>query len=102
MTARVGVLSRELAASLVLVAALAAPRAAHACYVCMSGRDDDSARAFMLGSVFLSVLPFALFGGIAVWIWRRMRAAERAATDASRDRQNGSASDGDEIGARPV
>jgi hypothetical protein len=44
----------------------------------MSGRDDDSGRAFLLGSVLLSLLPFALFGGVGVFIWRRVRAAERA------------------------
>jgi len=69
---------RRLAAAAVVAVAVAAPRAAQACYVCMSGRDDDSGRAFLLGSVLLSLLPFALFGGIGVFVWRRVRAAERA------------------------
>jgi hypothetical protein len=69
---------RRLAAGTVVAIAVAAPRASQACYVCMSGRDDDSGRAFMLGSVLLSLLPFALFGGIGVFVWRRVRAAERA------------------------
>ena len=69
---------RRAAAALVVAAAAVAPRAAHACYVCMSGRSDSSSRAFMLGSVLLSTLPFALFGGIGVFVWRRLRALERA------------------------
>jgi hypothetical protein len=77
---------RALAAALVVAAALAGPRAAHACYVCMSGRDDDSGRAFLLGSVALSLLPFALFGGIGLFLWRRFRAAERTEADAYRKR----------------
>jgi len=68
---------RRVAAALLVAAAVAAPRAAQACYVCMSGRSDSSSRAFMLGSVLLSVLPFALFGGIGVFVWRRFRALER-------------------------
>jgi hypothetical protein len=52
----------------------------------MSGRDDDSSRAFMLGSVLLSLLPFALFGGIGVFVWRRVRAAERERVQASEAR----------------
>lgn len=70
---------RSLAAGLLAAAVVAAPPAAQACYVCMSGRDDDSGRAFLLGSVLLSLLPFALFGGIGFFLWRRVRAAERAA-----------------------
>jgi hypothetical protein len=69
---------RRLAAGAVVALVLAAPRAAQACFVCMSGRDDDSGRAFLFGSVLLSLLPFALFGGIGLFVWRRVRAAERA------------------------
>ncbi|HEX2485680.1 MAG TPA: hypothetical protein VHQ66_10285, partial [Myxococcota bacterium] len=95
---------RGVVAALVVTLALAAPRVAHACYVCMSGREDDSGRAFLLGSVLLSVLPFALFGGIALWIWRRVRAAERerAASEPPRGAARVPAPDGEEIGARPV
>lgn len=72
------------AGALVVAAAAAAPRAAQACYVCMSGRSDESAAAFLLGSVGLSLLPFATFGGIGVYLWRRFRAAERERADAER------------------
>jgi hypothetical protein len=58
-----------------------APRAADACAVCMSGRDDDTQRAFLLGTILLSTLPLALIGGLALWLRRRARAA--AARDAA-------------------
>jgi hypothetical protein len=65
-----------------LVAVLAAlPRAAGACAVCMSGREDDNQRAFLAGTILLSTLPVALIGGIAWWVRRRAReiAAQEAA-----------------------
>ena len=67
-----------LSAALVALA-LALPGAAQACAVCMSGREDDTQRAFLLGTLLLSALPFFLIGGLAYWIRRRARflAAER-------------------------
>jgi hypothetical protein len=73
-----------LAGALAAAVAAAAPRAAQACYVCMSGREDETGTAFLLGSVALSLLPFATFGGIGVYLWRRVRAAERARAGAER------------------
>jgi hypothetical protein len=51
------------------------PGAAAACAVCTSGRDDDTQRAFLLGTILLSTLPLALIGGIALWLRRRAREA---------------------------
>jgi hypothetical protein len=62
-----------LATSLSISLALALPRVASACYVCISGRDDDSQRAFIAGSILLSVLPFFTFGGIGWYVRRRSR-----------------------------
>lgn len=61
--------------------ALAAPGAALACAMCVSGRDDDVQAAFAIGSAFLSVLPLLLIGGGVLWLRRRARriAAEEAA-----------------------
>ena len=39
----------------------------------MSGRDDDTQRAFLMGTLLLSTLPFFLIGGLAWWIRRRAR-----------------------------
>jgi hypothetical protein len=55
---------------------LLAPRASEACAVCLAGREDDTQRAFLLGTLLLSTLPFAVFGGIGLVIWRRMRRIE--------------------------
>lgn len=66
-----------------LPAALALlPRAADACTVCLSGRDDDTARAFLVGSLVLSALPLAIVGGIAWWIRRRAHAVEGRESEA--------------------
>jgi len=74
--------SRRLAALLPVPVLAALPRAAEACAVCMSGREDDTQRAFLAGTLLLSTLPLALIGGIAWWIRRRVR--EEAAAAARR------------------
>jgi hypothetical protein len=66
------------AAALVTLALLA-PRAAEACAVCLSGRDDDTQRAFLLGTLLLTSLPFVLIGGIGWFVWRRLRRSEAEA-----------------------
>lgn len=53
---------------------LAAPRAAQACSVCTGGQNDAVNRAFLVGSLFLSVLPLAAIGGLVWWLRRRIRA----------------------------
>lgn len=63
-------------ATLLAAALLAAPRAAEACYVCTSGRNEDTRLAFILTTALLSVLPLALVGGIVWWIVRRARRLE--------------------------
>jgi hypothetical protein len=53
--------------------ALAAPRLALACSVCSAGREDEAQTAFLVTTVFLSVLPLTMFAGFGLWIWRRHR-----------------------------
>lgn len=55
------------------------PSAAQACYVCMSGREDDVQLAFILTTVLLSLLPLGLIGGAVWWLRRRLREMERDA-----------------------
>jgi hypothetical protein len=65
----------------VLVAALlVAPRIAHACSVCTGGQKEEVGTAFLVGSLFLSVLPLAAIGAVAWWLRRRSRALADAAT----------------------
>jgi hypothetical protein len=51
------------------------PVAAAACSVCFSGSEESRA-AFIGTTVFLSVLPLAMIGGLVWWIRRRLRAIE--------------------------
>jgi hypothetical protein len=62
---------------LVVALLLTAPRVAEACYVCSSGRDDETRAAFLITTVFLSVLPLAMVGGGVWWLRRRFRQLER-------------------------
>jgi hypothetical protein len=75
---------RAARAALFAAVLAALPRASEACAVCMSGREDDTNRAFLIGTILLSVLPLALIGGIAWWIRRR---ASEVASTASRPPQ---------------
>ena len=54
-----------------------APEIALACPVCMSGRDDETRAAFILTTLFLTLLPLALIGGVVWWLTRRARSLER-------------------------
>jgi hypothetical protein len=65
--------ARAAFAALLAATFAALPRAAEACAVCMSGRADDTQRAFLLGTLLLSGLPFVLIGGLILWIRRRAR-----------------------------
>lgn len=59
-----------------LLAGAALPRAAWACAVCVAGSDDGSRAAFLVTTVFLSVLPLAAVGAIVWWLRRRARELE--------------------------
>ena len=62
------------AAALVVTSVLGAlPRAAAACAVCTAGRDDETQAAFLWTTLFLSVLPLAMVGGLVVFFVRRAR-----------------------------
>jgi hypothetical protein len=61
------------------VFALLAPRAVQACAVCSAGRDDESNTAFLISTVFLSVLPLAGLGTLVFVLWRRIQRLEAEA-----------------------
>lgn len=67
------------AAPVALALWLAAPRVALACTVCTGGESPDVGRAFLIGSLALSLLPLLSAGGLAFWIWRRSRTLARPA-----------------------
>ncbi len=73
---------RAALASAVVAALATAPRVAEACYVCMSGRDDETRWAFIWTTGFLTVLPLGLLGGGFWWLRRRLRQLEQQQGDA--------------------
>ena len=64
---------------------LATPRMALACAVCTAGRDDESNAAFLVSTIFLSLLPLIALGTFVYVLWRRFQKLEQAAaiSDAS-------------------
>ena len=63
------------------LALVTAPEIASACDGCLAAQSDSVQKAFIAGSIFLSVLPVSLVGG-GVW-WLRRRAAKIAAEEAA-------------------
>lgn len=55
---------------------VSAPRAALACAVCSAGRDDESNTAFLISTIFLSVLPLAALGTLVFVLWKRIQKLE--------------------------
>jgi hypothetical protein len=56
---------------------LTAPSIAEACSKCLSGRSDETKLAYILTTVFLSLLPLLAIGGVVWWLVRRARALTR-------------------------
>jgi hypothetical protein len=78
-------LKNPLAAWAIATAALLAPRVSQACAVC-SFRDDGTQKGFLIGTLFMTLLPFAVIGSI-LWVVRRRlrRAAAEVAVQPARD-----------------
>jgi hypothetical protein len=65
----------------VLTAALAwlivqLPAVAQACSVCTAGRDEENAAAFLLSTIFMSLLPLIAIGTLVYVLWRRIQKLE--------------------------
>jgi hypothetical protein len=52
------------------------PTAVHACSVCTAGRDDENATAFLLSTLFMSLLPLTAIGTLVYVLWRRIKKLE--------------------------
>ncbi len=57
------------------------PRVAAACAVCTAGRDEENQLAFLLTTIFMSVLPLAVIGSVVFVLWRRIRKLEASRQD---------------------
>ena len=69
--------ARRAIALALLALPLLLPRLASACAVCSAGRDDETRLAFLLTTLFLSVLPLGIVGGAVWWLVRRSRQLAR-------------------------
>ena len=74
----------------VIVAAAVAlgPELASACAVCSAGRDEENQFAFLLMTIFMSLTPLLLIGGLVYWIRRRYLAAEQRTSEVVASPQN--------------
>ena len=62
------------------------PSIASACSVCTAGRDEENAAAFLITTIFMSVLPLLALGTFVYVLWRRFQKLE-AETAQHRTRQ---------------
>ena len=67
---------RHLAALFALLTIALGPELAGACAVCSAGRDDENRFAFLMMTIFMSLTPMALIGGLVYWIRSRFKARE--------------------------
>lgn len=65
---------RRATSAVVVAISLGIPGLAEACSVCMSGREDENRLAFIVTTIFMSVLPLAMIGGLGWYLRRRSRA----------------------------
>lgn len=68
----------SVASGAVAAAIVLSPRALLACAVCTSGRDDESNAAFLVSTIFLSLLPLGALGTLVYVLWRRFQKLEQA------------------------
>lgn len=59
-----------------MLAVLALPSQVLACPVCSPGKDDATQAAFFSMTIFMTLLPLAMFGVVMFFLVRRIRAVE--------------------------
>jgi hypothetical protein len=77
--------SWSLLGALLSAGSAALPAVCQACAVCNDPTNQDSQAAFLNMTIFMSLFPLAMIGGVALWLWRRVKAleAQEAALDAA-------------------
>jgi len=65
-----------LRATLVVALLVHAPAFARACAVCGAGRDEENAFAFLMTTIFMSLMPLAAIGTLVYVLWRRIQKLE--------------------------
>ena len=62
--------------SVLLVSLVLSPGFATACSVCSAGRDEENAAAFLISTIFMSLLPLIALGTLLYVIRRRYQKLE--------------------------
>ena len=75
--------ARHAATGLLVLALLWAPAASEACSQCLATRSRENQLAFIVTTIFLSIMPLVLVGGIVLWLRRQLKAAEERPARAS-------------------
>ncbi len=55
---------------------VAAPGIARACAVCTAGREEENQLAYLLTTIFMSLMPLFAIGTLVFVLWRRIRKLE--------------------------
>ena len=76
--------------SWIAAASLLSSRISLACAVCSAGREDESNTAFLISTIFLSLLPLGALGTLVFVLWRRIQKLEQPDADSVRS-QGGTA-----------
>ena len=59
------------------------PSVASACAVCTAGRDEENAFAFLMTTIFMSIMPLAAIGTLVWVLWRRIQKLEAQREEAA-------------------
>ena len=62
------------------------PSIASACSVCTAGRDEENAAAFLMTTIFMSILPLLALGTFVYVLWRRFQKLEAESAPPSTQR----------------
>jgi hypothetical protein len=57
------------------------PSIAQACSVCTAGREEENQTAFLLSTIFMSLLPLIALGTLVFVLWRRIQRLEGQVTE---------------------
>ena len=70
-------------ATLVAVVLVHLPSVASACAVCTAGKDEENAFAFLMTTIFMSIMPLAAVGTVVWVLWRRIQKLEAQREEAA-------------------
>lgn len=74
---RGGSLLTGIVLALATLSTVSLPGVGLACSVCTAGREEENQLAFLLSTLFMSLLPLIVIGTIVFVLWRRIRKLEQ-------------------------